>query len=87
MENNQEDKNQKEFKGEKISHSNKKEGEMATIKGISKSLMWLALILIIVAGVTFFYKNILLTVIFLIAGGIIYVFVKEIAKMIKGVIG
>ncbi len=60
---------------------------MASIKSISTFLKWLALILIIGAGVTFFYKKVILTVILLVSGGIIYVFVKEIAKIIKEVIG
>jgi hypothetical protein len=60
---------------------------MAAINTISKSLMWSSLILIIIAGILFFYKNLLFTIIFLLAGGITYIFKKDIAKAIKGAIG
>lgn len=60
---------------------------MVSIKNVIGFLRGLSLILIIIAGTAFFYKNILLTIILLFIGGIIYIFAKEIAKIIRGIIG
>lgn len=60
---------------------------MATTKQIKNFLMWLSLIIVIMAGITFFYKQILLTIILLVVGAIAYIFKKDFAKIIKEVIG
>ena len=56
---------------------------MATIKKIQTIIIWISLILIFIAAIALFYKNVLVTVICLFIAAIIYIFKKDISKMIK----